>query len=464
MNRTQLVLAGVAALAACGGDDDPASPLCDAADVRAALARAGAGDIVRLGACSVAGPFVVPAGASLEGEGTAATTVTASEGVVAVELAPGAPPTAVRGLTIVSDGRAGVVARASGAVEITDVRIRATRGIGLGFDGTDVVRLRGVSVSGPVLPDNVLDFTADQGADETALYGLLALSVGDLGLDDVTVEGFAAAGATLVDGVGHWTGVAIERNLGAGLLAYGGAWTLEAVSIAESLDGAQLVPSYGAVFSEGHVDSTDLVVRGGGGYGLVHLGSTAVHTSLIAEGNADAGVFVQDCEAFELVDAALTGNGYAGLVAGRTSGLSVHGGRIDGTRAVTAVVDDAGVAEIGDGLQLLETTEEVNIDGVTFAGNARVGMLLDLGGGSGAGIALEGVVVEGDGEELGAVQQNGDIAAGWDDGVERRGATAANDEEFVTLGLSLAVRGLLGPNDVPAPEDDALRSLLGPND
>jgi len=102
------------------------------------------------------------------------------------------------------------------------------------------------------------------------------------------------------------------------------------------------------------------------------------------------------------------------------------------------------------------------VSDLVLSANERVGLLLELGGGSTSSVSVAGVSVDGTGSAFGAVAQNGTLEAGWDSGVTRAGDTALNDAAFAG---ALDVAGAVGPPCLPPLADvetAGLDALLGP--
>src|SRR5262245_7969194 len=98
MRRWISVLVSItAALAGCGGDDEP---IGDGAGLTDALADAQAGDTVTVGACTVSGAFEVPAGVTLSGQGRGTSILQGPAGKAAVTLHPGGSATSLTNLSI----------------------------------------------------------------------------------------------------------------------------------------------------------------------------------------------------------------------------------------------------------------------------------------------------------------------------------------------------------------------------
>src|SRR5262252_9080072 len=132
------LLFGVSLLAGCSG------PECDSDGLTSALAQAESGDVVRIGACRIAGQFTLPAGAALEGED--GSTI---EGKVS--LSGGGR---VESVAIESNAQA-IVAKEGGDVVIRDVRVTASKGIGIAVDGVASLVMERVEIRGPVDASNV---------------------------------------------------------------------------------------------------------------------------------------------------------------------------------------------------------------------------------------------------------------------------------------------------------------------
>lgn len=442
----------------CSDEGGHASSSCDPGEVQAALAAAGDGDTVRIGACRLAASIEVPAGVTLEGAGMDDTVVVGEVGTVAVTVHAG-EGTTVRNLSIESDGTAGLVADGSGGAALEHVRVTATRGIAIGAEGLDDLTLTNVALEGPVDAANASSYLSPISSADVATHGLVLVRVGAATLSDVTASGFASFGALFVESNITWSGGGAPSNLGTGLMAWDGVVTLTGLDLSGTFEGLQLLPAYGGVFAGGaDVDSTSLRVSDSEGYGLLHSEATARHIDLTARNNDLAAVWLQNCDGFELSGAGtgLVGNGLAGVVAVDSSDVTIRHAHVDATVTRTVIVGETGSVEVGDGIQLVGTVQGVTLEDLTLSSNARVGILMDLAGGDPEDFAMSGVSVDGSGEQLGVVAQGGTFAAGWDDGVTRQGATAAND---AALAGDLDIVGIVGPSDLP-PTIEGLDALL----
>lgn len=451
-----IVLAWVAG---CGGEDDPP---CSAAALSEALRAATAGDVVEIGACRIEGEFEVPGGVTLEGAGPAATSLVGRDGAVLSLSGNGA--TVVRDLTVESDGRVGIRSAGPDEILLEGVDVDASRGVGIGIDGTPMVTLRAVHLRGPVSPENADELASDVDPTVSATHGLVLLDVGDATLEDVTATGFASYGALLVGSTARWNAGALDQNLGIGLCVDGGTVTVDALSIAGTLQGSRLRPSYSTLLTGGSaVDSSGLTIRDSAAYGMVVVEATGHHEGLVAEDNGDAAVWIQSSTSLEIAGSTLSRNRFAGVAAADSSGVVISDSEIGDTTLATSLFLDAAPIEVGDGVQLVGSAEAIRLEALALRNNGRVGLLLDLDGASTAGVSLDDVTVEGSGEALGAIAQNGDVQGGWDAAVARSGAVLDNDAAFAASGSELPLAGLLGPNNFPQIDRDDLRGLLGPN-
>jgi hypothetical protein len=443
IERTFEAWALVLLLGGCGSDP------CDAGALRDELADARAGDTVRIGSCRIEGSFEVPAGVLLRGAGHG--TVLASSGQTAVlTAAAGDGTTAIRDLSVESDGTIGILVRGVAGVDLSGLAVTATRGIGIGIEDTPTVSLENVSLVGPVTADNARDVPIGPTPDETATHGLVLLGVADAQLSDVRASGFASFGVLAHDCDVTWQGGGAPGSLGVGLAIAGGTATLTDLDLSGNLRGGELESPLAALFLEGaSIDSTGLTVRGGEGIGLMHVGAQAVHRDLTVEDNTDAGVWVQDATSFELSGAAthVSGNRFAGLAVVDSSNVSIRDARIESTATALHVVEDTGTVEVGDGIQLVRSTQAIDLRDLALSANERVGLLVDLGGGSDADVAITSVQV--DGTSYGAIVQNGTRRDDWDAGIDRQGDTATNDATLLQSGDRLDITDLVGPNCLP---------------
>lgn len=461
---------------------------CDEAGLTAALAAASEGDVVELGACRVDGTFEVPAGVTLRGiEGAVLSSADAEAPVLT--LAAGAR---VEALRVESAARAGVVARGDGFA-IVDVEVEVERGIGIGLAGSG--QLARVRVEGPVTAENATDATwvrvvaapvspgacpsADcecepgetdpalgRACDEegrwaswTAVFGVYLVG-GTVTLEDVEIRGFARFGLVADDASLTWSGGLVRDGIGVGVLARGGHATLLDVEVAGIVEGLRGIPSYSVIASEGaRLDTERVRLVEGQRFGLLTLEATGAHEALSVEDHGDVGVWVGQSDDFTL-SGALLGNGFAGLVVASSAHVAITDARVEGTRTVRRSTSTFGAREVGDGVHLTDSLDDVTLTRVSLAANERVGLLVDLG--AGAGPVFDAVTVDAAGAALGAVAGTRDDArgvivtstGGWDTGIERTGAAIDND---------LAPPAELDAIVAPAPPElDAVRGIVAP--
>jgi hypothetical protein len=447
---------------------------------------------VRLGACEIAGPLRVPAGARLEG--VAGTVIVAGEGTAGVVLAPGlgADATELASVEVRVEGLIGVLARGAGSVALEQVRIEVVRGIGVGLSGLTTLSLDSVTIAGPVTaatatsPEYLRVVAAapppgecpggatcecepgETGGDGRvcdasgawatvgAAYGLYLDAVADADLRDVEVSGMAAFGVVSRGGLVRWTGGELAENLGVGLRQIGGEVVLEDVAVRDTLQGVRGEPSYAiATTDAARIESIRLTLVENERFGLLQFESAGSHEDLVAEGNGDAAVWVGASDDFALrgTGTSLADNSFAGLVVAGSRNVRIEDAVIEATRTVERPVGTFGVRQIGDGIHLSDSLVDVALARVILRANGRAGLVADLGAGS-AGIAFTGVTVEGSGSELGAVAGRSDgsghitpvAMGGWDDGITRLGATAAND---ATLPATMDAVGTDRPSEIP---------------
>lgn len=450
MRSTVRSTLAVALLLAAACSDDP----CDAAALREALEGASPGETVSLGACRVTGAFTVPAGVVLAGSGEESVIVGSGDGP-AVTLVPGAQPAILRRARIESRSGIGVRAAGEGAVEIHDVTVHVTTGIGVGVRDVDVLAMSGVTIDGPVTPETA-DDVAPRADTDTGSFGLVLVDVASDAaaavLSDVLVQDLGPWGAILIRSFVEWTGGGASRVVGTSVLVSDGRALLRSVEVSDVFQGVQPLPPYGlAVTGTATVETDALSISGSEGIGLLQAGTEGVHTALSASGNRFGAVWVQDSARFELAGASvLADNRLAGVVLVRSRNASIEGARIERTEPQVSIYGEAVGVEAADGVQVLDPTGPVALSDVTLSDNGRVGLLVSLGTAPIDRLSLANVAVTGAGAALGAVAQNdaGLIPSGtWDTGVVRDTTTAANDP---MVAAPLGVLGGLPATNLPA--------------
>lgn len=449
-----------AALTGCDGTDG-GTRICDAAELTSALATAAPGSTVPVGSCTITGNFTVPAGITLAGPVGSPRThfVGAGTGPVLTLVSDAASAAAISDVDVESHGTVGVLAMGAGAPTMGNVSVTASIGVGIRLERTGAARIIGCTVTGPVTADNAGAVPVNPTSDETATHGILLVESHGVWIAGTTVSGFArfgllAVGSDLAWGSATGRGGSVGASLGTGIMISGGTASIEGVTVTGMLEGVQAIPAYAIVLSGGaDVTTTNVVLENGEGFGLLQDSSTSTHTGLSATGNRFAGLWTQRSPSFVLregTSSMIAHNGLAGIVSVETDSLEVHGGRIEGTTEQVSTVGETGLRMAADGVHLMEGTGTAVLDGVTLAGNARVGLLVDVRAeGDLPRVTLTSVTVDASGTALGAIAQSpaGVVASGgWDSGITRQGAAALNDAAITDR---LDVLGAVGPMYMP---------------
>ena len=463
-----VVLCTSAQLSGCGDDG-----LCDPAAVTTALEGAVAGQIVTLGACTIAGPLRVPAGVRLVGQGTA-TVITAPGDDAAVVLTPGATAAAIADLQIDATGAVGVIAKGAGNVLLERLTVRGVRGVGIGIEDA-TARLVDITLRGPivdpmdakwirVLPRPAAAGTCPAGetcdcvpgavdgtrscnasgrwAEVTATTGIvLVRAVAEF--TNVEVSSFAGFGVVSESSALAWNTGRVHDVLGVGMHVTGGSAELVDVTISATQEGLRGIPSYGLlVRADAELDTMRLGLLDNTRFGAVHLGARATHTDLRAEHNADTAVWVGDSTLFTLAGTAtrLSDNGFAAIVVRDSSGVELSDAQIDTTRESNRNFGTLfGSVRIGDGVHLIGSVDGVALRNLVITDNERAGIVVALSaGGLGptfARVRVQNVAGSGLGAVAGMLDGSGarltTVAPGsWDVGIERLGGTAATDAAF----------------------------------
>ena len=121
-------------------------------------------------------------------------------------------------------------------------------------------------------------------------------------------------------------------------------------------------------------------------------------------------------------------------------------------------ISEGGREPVGDGIHVVSTGGTLEVRNVTLATNERVGLLLELQGGTTAGVTLEGVTVSGTGDEFGVLAQHGTPAPGWDSGITRDPVTTINDAAPHT---PLGYMPLVNAGELPGTSGVAGSGLIG---
>lgn len=402
---------------------------CDPATLDAALRVASAGEVVEAGACRYEASFTVPSGVTLRGQGSASTIVAGSGAGSAI---------------VVGDGA---------VLEALGVEVARGRGVSA---SEARVTLRDVVIRGPLDAAGAAALGPAPTPTETATHGLVITAGGradaPVELSNVEVRGFARFGALLIDSHVVWEGGAASESLGTGIMASGGSLEAADLEVCSIWRGSSPF-GYGLVTRGGASVETDrLVLCDNEGAGALHDGAGAVHRSLDASGNEDAALWVQRVASFTLEGATLTGNRLAGVVLVDADAATIEDSSIAGTREATRIVDDLEL-RAGDGVQaILPTASGLRLARVTLSGNERAGIVLQAADGIVPATVATDVVVEAEGDALGALAQTESALLDpsvWGAGLERRGAALANDPAAIDR---VSVLGAVAPMFLPPPD------------
>ena len=441
-----LALASMLTAISCGGD------ICDAGDLASALIASQSGDTVAIGNCIVTGNFVVPPGVTVTGLGKTKSRLVSeieSDPLLLLETGTG-DPTHIQELGLESLGRAAILTRGDGAIALEYLGITVSRGLGIGSGGTSSVQISGVTLLGPVTRASAGNLSPTTTATETATFGI-AFANTDVELTGVDIQGFGFAGAAFIDTDVDWRDGIVTENHPIGIYASGAQLSLAEIEVSSTFQGTRPA-AFGGFFDGSEVETTDVSLIDGEGYGLFHLGGTASHLAFSASGNNHAAIWGQSMSSLS-VEGTINDNAFAGIVAASVDQLTLSNVTVSNTNTVRKLFDTYGAREIGDGIQLVYPIMSATVENVTLENNGRIGMLLELAGQTLGGITFTNVsatvtsTVQG-----GVVAQNGTAPGGWDSGVTRNGTTDAADRSFGTVPSV----GVVGPCDYPRAFDGSL--------
>ena len=444
-------------LAGCG---DP----CDSAELRSQLASAAAGDEIVLAECVYEGPFEIPAGVTLTGAGRTRTRFEVGAGEVALSVITGEAAATLTDLSVHSEGCAALSAMGTGELVIERVRIEAHTGVGIAVEEASMLQLVDVEVRGAIGSSPPIEIPLPPYSCEDAslaTHGVVTVEVGNVQAENLDVRGFAGFGALFVDSTLTMVDSSFDNNLGTGLEVFGGSANLQNVELCRSQQGTLPIESFNALFAGGaDVMSQSLTVCAGDTFGLMHDGSNGEHVNLVAQGNGFAGVWSQNADRLTIAGdrSSFESNRFAGIAALSVTDVDIQDATVRATGEGTVRVGETGSFRGADGLHLLET-QSVVLSSLLLEGNERVGLLIDVGGGTTA-LSTTQVQVLGSGNQLGAIAQNGDINSDWDSGVDRDDLIAAND---AAVSGTLQVAGVISPLCLPNPIEsltDGITSLL----
>jgi len=463
--------------------------VCSRGDLETALrdAQATGAEVVVVGeGCVIAGTFTVPAGVSLRGEAGAVLATPPEEGVrrpvLTVEAADGRGTTSVVGLTIRSSSNYGIAVRGSsgGRAQLKDLVVEATRGVGVGAENLSGLELTNVALDGGHAVGELRrsdPSLADPASEAT--HGLVIVRSGETTLEGVTIRGFAAIGVVMIDDDIVWSGGVVEDNGLAGLVTHGARVQLTDVAVRGlRVPGAFPIettygetrswtgpPTFGAVFlGNSTVETTGLVVERGLHFGVAQEGGEATHDGLTVRACGAAAVWAQSIRSFTLrgtagAPALLEDNRFAGVALIEPEAVTITDARVTSTGWGCEACGTLDEVRAGDGIQVARPKGAVTIHRAVLRNNARIGLLLDMGGTNMSSVELTEITVAGGEGSYGAHAQNAAGAEGWDVGISREGSVAFDDPNLD--GEILAIGRPLPAKAFPAVSRIAREGLVG---
>jgi len=418
--------------------------ICDADELRSALAGAAVGDTVAMGACRIelSGSLSVPDGVTLRGEGAQSVLAGGMDAPVIV-LRGDTRGATLSDVRVESGGSKPAIYATAGTGKpvVSGVSVSAARGAGIGAQQLDALELRDVDVTGPVRLEDIGLLPAVVQPTESATQGVVFVEVGRGSsvalLERVRLTGFASNAALFVQSRVIWRGGSVGAGRGSGIFVSGGSLEAEDVEVSEvGQSSSSLIPAAGVIATDGAavaatgLNSTDSYAGSGTAnnvLGVLATSATLRLTNSMVARVGSVGVWAQRSPLIDIQGGMFAECSLAGVLGVDTDQVGVDGAAIEMTRLVR--LTDA--TEIGDGIEVRGATTRTRLAALRLAGNARAGIVLDAAGGA-LDAEISDVVVDGSGTQLGAVAQNGTIPPGWDVGVTRAGAAAANDAALTT--------------------------------
>lgn len=374
------------------------------------------GDSVSVRQGTYKGPLTVPAGVTLQGDGSGRVVIEGppKDACVLVETDPEAGPTVVRNVTLRAKRGAALAIAGKGELEGQELEIEVEAGVGIAAEGPRRIMLKNVAIRGTQALGPLRDKAFPLSGRFTPVIGLLLSKIEQLELEQLSITGFAGYGALLHDCKGSWKQGGVEQTVGVGLQIAGGQLALENVKLAGNLASRQpsaLVAAALVLSGDAVVTTTGLVVLGNGGIGVLHGAAVSVHDESSIWNNERVGLRLQGGEA-TLRKAGFTGNHGAGLLLRDGGRLELTASTVSGTLPLLVregATPGFATPTLGDGLHLMMGTKptQMVLRDVSFVDNARSGCLLhgtDPGARSRA-IQIENVSISGKG--YGLVAQGG---------------------------------------------------------
>lgn len=436
---SQAVLVVASLVLGCGGASDVEAVDCSADSLADALADAAPGDTVAIGECEISGAFIVPAGVTLRGQGVDRSRLIGVGLGDVLTLEPGAFVTRVESLEIVSSGWSAISADVPGGgdVELSELALSIASGAGILLRGPGDALLRNIEVTGALgvgTPPPQLGESETLNLGNVAYAGIMVDSTSVV-LEMVTISGFAMAGATFSDSSAEWSGGGTSENYQHGVYLQGGSASLVDLEIASTLTLPTNAYSYGLVSFDGAtVEATRLRASNNEQYGVVQLaGTSGTYNQLTAEDNGSVALWTQQAARLEIVgmNGIVSGNVMAGVVIRETDIVRITQLEIRDTENQPQIVGMNGIVDVGDGVQIFDSFDDIQIQNTRLSLNGRAGILLETSDADLPSGIFDSVTANSQGDALGAVAQTQTevlpSSLEWDDGVVREGAAVAND-------------------------------------
>jgi hypothetical protein len=345
-------------------------------------------------------------------------------------------------------------------VEIHDVSVSVTGTVGVLVSGIASLTVENLDLTGNVTEAEKDGVPPDPDSTRYAVVGMAVVKTGQADISALTAQGFAAYGVVLFETDTSWDGGEVHHLVGTGIQAAGPAEvSLANLNIHHVWQGATPF-GYGIVASHDvHLVTENVTIEDNGLAGLLMDHATGEHRNITISRNGSRGAWLQNCHprdrALGSVAVGFMGDGNhlddnSGVAFGvfNSSGVLLENAEINNTAMVTMVALDAGQVEIGDGIEIVGSTD-LEFSNVSLDNNARAGVVIDGRttelSESDTQVAFNQVEISGDGDR-GFQAQNGSPSSEPD--VVSPGLQAAD-----AVGGFLDVASAVDTANIPAPAE-----------
>jgi len=424
---------------------------CGAGQLAASLAKAAPNSTVRIGRCTVTGPFSVPAGVTLQGSGSSRTTIVAPAGTAGVLLNASASGnyTTLKDVRVNANGAYGVRITGSGNARVKNSTVTVTLGAGIAAENVSgEVEIDQVTVTGPVTSSNANSLHEAMG-DVTGSHGLVLINVGYADIDRSYFNNFSQFGALIINSDTSWDAGGGSGSIEANAGFHGGTASIDAAAFtrAANVNMGDEIGSVGVGFMGGvYVHSDGMTVSDNPFFGIfMDNVASAEHEYLRADRNGLSAAWCQNSAYCEIDDASLNQNAFAGVVMVDVVSALVNQSSIRNT----AIGTHAFVGTSGDGVTLMRSAGLV--DSTNLTNNARAGVAIELGSSQATtDVAFSSTTVNGSGQYGVVAQQNGTPIPSYTSGISRSGNLATADSLFANGTNPLTIAGTQGPCFLPS--------------